>query len=83
MQSTIQTDGVRVAHELAEDVFYGFKIDAPTGNLNLEIIADGDGVIKLPFPDIIDSNDYKQWIWTTNTLEFRFATNGHLEMTVL
>lgn len=76
-------DGVRIPDSLPEDVFYGFRMDPTTGDLTIEIISKGDGVVRLPSDDVIDPLDYKQWIWTTNTLDFQFSTNGHLEMTVL
>lgn len=76
--------GVRITKNLSKETFYGFSLDHMTGNLNIEIIGQGVGVVRLPQPDVIDPTDYKQWIFTEETLQFRFnTTNGHLEMTIL
>ena len=79
-----QLGGVRVAPDIPKDVFYGFRLDSKTGHLDIEVIANGNGVVRLPDPEMIDPLDYKQWLWTTNSLKFQFnPVNGHLEMTVL
>lgn len=83
MTTQPQFGGVRIPETLPEDVFYGFRLDPATGNLSIEIIARGEGVVRLPADDVIDPLDYKQWIWTTSTLSFAFSSNGHLEMTAL
>jgi hypothetical protein len=80
----MQFGGARLDAQLPKDVFYGFRLDPATGHLNVEVIANGNGVVRLPDPELIDPLDYKQWIWTTNSLQFQFnPTNGHLEMTIL
>jgi len=63
--------------DLADKTFYGFRLDLATGNLNVEKINDGSPV-SLPQDDVIDPNDYKQWIWTRDTLDFQWGNNGHL-----
>lgn len=83
-QPEMQFGGVRLPDHIPKDVFYGFRLDPVTGHLNVEVIANGVGVVRLPDDTIIDPLDYKQWLWTTNSLQFSFnPTNGHLEMTVL
>jgi hypothetical protein len=79
-----QLGGFRLDAQLPTDVFYGFRLDPKTGHLNIEVIANGSGVVQLPSDDIIDPLAYKQWLWTTLSLQFAFnQTNGHLEMTAL
>lgn len=63
--------------DLADKTFYGFRLDAATGNLNVEKINDGSPVV-LPQESVIDANDYKQWVWTRDTLTFQWGNNGHL-----
>jgi hypothetical protein len=83
-QNCTDLGGVRFAPDIPTDVFYGFRLDSQTGHLDIEVIANGAGVVRLPDPELIDPLDYKQWIWTTNSLQFQFnPVNGHLEMTVL
>ncbi len=63
--------------DLADKTFYGFRLDLATGNLNVEKINDGSPVV-LPQENVIDANDYKQWVWTRDTLAFQWGNNGHL-----
>lgn len=80
----MQFGGARLPAALPKDVFYGFRLNSATGHLDIEVVADGNGVVCLPDDEMINPLDYKQWIWTTDCLQFQFnPTNGHLEMTVL
>ncbi len=79
--STLELGGVSIPSTLPDNVFYGFRLNNSTGHLNIEKI-DGDTPIALPQENIINANDYKQWVWTTNTLSFSFSETGHLLMTV-
>ena len=63
--------------DLADKTFYGFRLDPATGNLNVEKINDGSPVY-FPQEGAIDPNDYKQWVWTRDTLDFEWGNNGHL-----
>lgn len=85
MTTTILMDrgGFSVPDEVATDAFYGFRLDPITGHLNVEVIAAGTDVIQLPQEGVIDPNDYVNWMWSPATLQFDFAPNGHLKMTVL
>lgn len=65
--------------DLANKTFYGFRLDVDSGNLNIEIINDGS-LVALPQDNIIDKNDYKQWVWTQDTLQFQWGNNGHLQV---
>jgi hypothetical protein len=68
--------------DLADKTFYGFRLDPNTGNLNIEIINDGS-VVALPQDGAINKYDYKQWIWTKDTLRFQWGNNGHLQVKFL
>lgn len=80
--TTAEFGGVEVDSSLATKKFYGFR-QTPDGNLNIEVIGDGDGVVTLPSNQVIDPLDYKQWVWSKATLDFRFSASGHLEMVIL
>lgn len=68
--------------DLADKTFYGFRLDPATGNLNVEIINDGSPV-ELPQAGVIDPNDYKQWVWTRDTLRFQWGNKGHLQVQIV
>jgi len=69
--------------ELAPKTFYGFRLDPDTGNLNIEVINDGVTPVVLPQDNIIDKYDYKQWLWTRDTIKFQWGNNGHLQVKLL
>lgn len=76
--------GVRIPAELPDDTFYGFRLDPLTGSLTVEVIgSESDGVIAMPQEDVLSANDYRQWLWTTNTLDFEFNAQGRLRMKVM
>lgn len=65
--------------------FVGFRLDAETGNLTVEIIDDDEIIISLPDDTIIDGNDYKALFWTKKNLNFKWLPEskpGHLIMEV-
>ena len=68
--------------DLVDKVFHGFRLDPDTGNLTVEIL-DGDTPVTLPQDDIIDKYDYKQWLWTKDTIQFEWGSKGHLLMRML
>jgi hypothetical protein len=37
----------------------------------------------LPQDTVIDKFDYKQWVWTRDTLRFQWGPNGHLQVVFL
>lgn len=79
---TVSLGGVTLPDEVTDNVFYGFRLNTATGHFDIEIIAKGDGTIALPQADIVAADDYKQWIWTKNSLKFEFDPDtGHLLMT--
>lgn len=65
--------------DLADKVFYGFRLNPDDGNLNIEIL-DGDTPVSLPQDNIVDKYDYKQWFWTKDTIQFYWGSGGHLLM---
>lgn len=67
---------------LADKTFYGFRLST-TGDLNVEIINDGETVVSLPSPGVVDPEDYKHWVWSEDTITFRWGDNGHLLMEML
>ena len=71
--------GLYEGTDLADKVFYGFRLDPDTGNLSVEIL-DGDTPVSLPQDSIIDKYDYKQWIWSKDTIQFYWGNGGHLLM---
>lgn len=84
MTPSVNLGGAVLPKSVASDLFYGFRIDPETGNLFIDEIINGSGVISLPQDNGVDAKAYKQWLWTQNKVVFNFnSSNGHLEMTVL
>lgn len=80
--AVIDLGGASLPAGVSTQAFYGFRLDPQTSKLTVEVIARGSDVIRLPEDGVINPRDYKQWIWTNNTLQFQI-NNGRLEMTVL
>lgn len=78
----VDLGGASLPAGISNQSFYGFKLDPQTSRLTIEVIAQGSGVVRLPEDGVLDQRDYKQWIWTANTLQFQIK-NGRLEMTIL
>ena len=68
--------------DLADLVFYGVRQDKQTSTLTIDRIY-GDEPISLPDEYALRPNDYKNWVWTYNTLRFSFTAEGRLLMEVL
>jgi hypothetical protein len=68
--------------DLADKVFYGFRLDPDTGNLNVEVL-DGDTPVSLPEEGTIDKYEYKQWVWSKDTIQFEWGNKGHLLMRLI
>ena len=68
--------------DLADKTFYGFRYNPKTGHLDVEVINDGSPV-ALPQTGMVDANDYRQWVWTRDTLGFQWGNNGHLQVKFL
>jgi hypothetical protein len=71
--------GIYTGTDLADKVFYGFRLNPDDGNLDIEVL-DGDVPVSLPEPYIIDKYAYKQWIWSKDTIQFFWGNSGHLLM---
>jgi hypothetical protein len=67
--------------DLAEKTFYGFRLNHADGGLVVEVINDGSPVV-LPQQDVVDPNDYKQWVWSQDTLRFVWD-RGHLQVKII
>ena len=67
--------------DLADKVFYGFRLNPDDGGLVIEVL-DGDTPISLPQDTIIDKYDYKQWVWSKDTIQFEW-NEGHLLMRLI
>lgn len=63
---------------IADSTFHGFKLDAKTGNLTIDVIDDDSVPVKLPQEGIIDPDDYKASFWTRDTIKYSFDPKGHL-----
>lgn len=71
--------GLYEGMDLVDKVFYGFRLNPDDGGLNVEVL-DGDTPVSLPQEGIIDKYDYKQWIWSKDTIQFYWGDKGHLLM---
>jgi len=67
--------------DLADKVFYGFRLNPDDGGLVVEVL-DGDTPVSLPQETIIDKYDYKQWVWSKDTIQFEW-NKGHLLMRLI
>ena len=54
-------------------------------DVDLNVVKINDGTaIAIPDPDNQQGpNDYRHWIWTEDTLQFSWDTNGHLLMEIV
>lgn len=76
--------GFYTGTDLANKTFYGFKLIQATGNLDIDVIKNGDGVVSIPDPTYINApNQYVQYIWSTGTYTFQWGENGHLLMVMV
>lgn len=71
-------------NNVMDKAFVGFRQDASTGNLLIEILSDDDE-INLPDDIIFRVDDYRTYLWTKKNLDFSWSTTrpGHLIMEVL
>ena len=67
--------------DMIDMAFYGLRQDQ-TGHAYIDRIM-GDSTISLPDQYTQRPDDYKNWIWTYNTLAFSWGTGGRLTMEVL
>lgn len=76
---SIEVGGINIS-TLADKTFIGFRPHYETGTLTLEYVNDGLTPISLPQTGITNTNDYVQWIWTDQTIEYSWGKKGHLHM---
>lgn len=68
--------------DLTDLVFYGVRQNKNTSAVTIDKIS-GDEPISLPDQYISRPNDYKNWLWSNNTLRFSFTNDGRILMEVL
>lgn len=68
--------------DLVDKTFYGFRLNPDNGQLTVEVINDGESAVVLPQDLILDKYDYKQWVWSQDTLNFQW-NKGHLQVKMI
>ncbi len=68
--------------DLADYVFYGVRQNRYTSAVTIDKIS-GDEPVILPDQYAELPNDYKNWLWSNNTLRFSFTNDGRIHMEVL
>jgi hypothetical protein len=61
--------------DIANQTFYGFRYDVDTARLTVEKI-NGGSPVRVPDADLLREDDYKQWLFTRNTLNFDWNSNA-------
>ncbi len=74
--------GTDLTLDLSNKNFYGFKFNNKTGDLVVDVVS-RDGVVKLPEEGFLNSDDYKQFFWSSHAINFYFDSKGHLIMEIL
>jgi len=84
---TDSTGGIYTGTQYGDKTFYGFKLNNLTGDLTVEIIdANDTDPIVLPdtiYSEVVGPDDYKQYFWSIDAIEFEIHTDGHLRMKFL
>lgn len=76
--------GFYTGTDLANKTFYGFRLTQETGNLDVDVIKNGDGVVSIPDPTyILAPNQYVNWVWSSSTYQFQWGDDGHLLMVIV
>lgn len=78
-------DGFPENGDVADKVFYGFRLNPDTGGLDVEVIDDDSQAVVLPDlqDKILDKYSYKHWVWSKNSLQFQWGNNGHLQVKIV
>lgn len=72
---------VTTGHEYADKVFYGFRLDAPNGQLYYDFNNGVAGVpVKIPDPYATSAEDYLFYFWSSDTIKFTISSEGRLLM---
>lgn len=76
--AVIAQDSTPTISVVADQTFYGFKINPVTGKLTVEKINDGS-VVSLPVTGVKKQSDYKHWVWTERNLKFSWDTGSNVD----
>lgn len=80
---TVLDSNSETMEEFVDKVFYGVRLDSRTGRATIDRIA-GDAPISLPTATRTRPDDYRNWMWSNNSFDFRWDTEtGNLLMEVL
>jgi len=79
--------GFYTGSDLSDKTFYGIKYNVTSGKLEVDIINDGTTEVRLPADDRLDpityNDDYTNYVWSQDSLEFSINNNGHLLLKML
>jgi len=79
--------GFYTGSDLSDKTFYGIKYNVTSGKLEVDIINDGTTEVRLPADDRLDpisyDDDYINYVWSQDSLEFSINNNGHLLLKML
>lgn len=68
-------------HDYADKAFYGFRMDAPNGQLYFDFDNGVDGtVVYLPDEYATSAQDYLIYFWSSDTIKFSITNTGRLLM---
>jgi hypothetical protein len=72
---------VTLGHEYADKSFYGFRMNAPTGQLYFDFQNGADGIpISIPDEYATSAADYLIYFWSSDTIKFSISGTGRLLM---
>jgi hypothetical protein len=72
---------VTTGHEYADKSFYGFRIDAPTGQLFFDFNNGVDATaVQIPDAYATSAADYLIYFWSSDTIKFSVSNAGRLLM---
>jgi len=74
--------GSTIGTDLADKAFYGFLLDPKSGDLMVDVIANGSKPIVFPDPNNPQVGDYRQFVVTDRTLTFQIDARGHLILNI-
>ena len=74
--------GSTLGTDLADKTFYGFQLDPNSGDLSVDVIANGNKAIVFPDPNSPQVGDYRQFVITDRTLTFQIDARGHLILNI-
>jgi len=79
--------GFYTGTDLSDKTFYGIKYNTSTGKLLVDVINDGTTEVRLPSESRLDpisyDNDYVNYVWSQDSLEFSINSSGHLLLKML